>query len=150
MIDNEMNEEKSFEELLKASAETGGRKFFPGEKISGKVLKVSKDTIFVDLGGKSEGIADIQEFMDKEGNLFVQQGDWVEMRVASIRDGIRLTKGMKVQGADALDILKEKAIEKGYDGIVAVRISNPFMIQGSAAITVYGTGFHFIADESQK
>jgi uncharacterized protein YbjQ (UPF0145 family) len=49
---------------------------------------------------------------------------------------------------EALDILKEKAIEKGYDGIVAVRISNPFMIQGSAAITVYGTGFNFIAEES--
>ncbi len=49
---------------------------------------------------------------------------------------------------EALDILKERAIEKGYDGIIGVRISNPFMIQGSAAVTVYGTGFHFIADES--
>jgi small subunit ribosomal protein S1 len=107
MIENDMNGEKSFEELLKASTETGGRKLFPGDKVSGKVLKVSKDTIFVDLGGKSEGIADIQEFMDREGNLTVKQGDWVEMRVASIRDGIRLTKGMKVQGPDALDILRE-------------------------------------------
>jgi uncharacterized protein YbjQ (UPF0145 family) len=50
--------------------------------------------------------------------------------------------------AQALGMLKEKAVEKGYDGIVAVRISNPFMIQGSAAITVYGTGFNFIAEES--
>ncbi|MGZ3525895.1 MAG: S1 RNA-binding domain-containing protein [Thermodesulfobacteriota bacterium] len=107
MIDNEMNGEKSFEELLNASSEAGGRKLFPGDEVSGKVLKVSKDTIFVDLGGKSEGIADIQEFMDKAGNIAVQQGDWVEMRVASIRDGIRLTKGMKAQGPDALDILRE-------------------------------------------
>ena len=107
MIDNDMTDEKSFEELLKASAESAGRKLFPGDKISGKVLKISKDTVFVDLGGKSEGIADVQEFMDKEGNLAIQQGDWVEMRVASIRDGIRLTKGMKVQGPDALDILRE-------------------------------------------
>ena len=29
------------------------------------------------------------------------------MRVASIRDGIHLTKGMKVHGADALEILRE-------------------------------------------
>ena len=71
------------------------------------MLKISKDTIFVDLGGKSEGIADIQEFLDKKGNLTIEQGDWVEMRVASIRDGIHLTKGMKVQGADALDMLRE-------------------------------------------
>jgi len=71
------------------------------------VLKVSKDTIFVDLGGKSEGFADIQEFLDKEGHLTIKQGDLVEVRVASIRDGIHLTKGMKVQGADALDMLRE-------------------------------------------
>jgi small subunit ribosomal protein S1 len=107
MVEKEINGESSFEELLKASFEGPGRKLFPGDKVSGKVLKVSKDTIFVDLGGKSEGIADIQEFLDKKGNLTVKQGDWVEMRVASIRDGIHLTKGMKVQGPDALDILRE-------------------------------------------
>ncbi len=107
MEEKEMEEKESFEELLKTSSETPGRKLFPGDKVSGKVLKVSKDTVFVDLGGKSEGIADIQEFLDKEGHLTVEQGDWVEMRVASIRDGILLTKGMKVQGADALDMLRE-------------------------------------------
>ena len=107
MEEKEMEEKESFEELLKASSEGPGRKLFPGDKVSGKVLKVSKDTIFVDLGGKSEGIADIQEFLDKKGNLTIKQGDQVEMRVASIRDGIHLTKGMKVQGPDSLDILRE-------------------------------------------
>ena len=107
MTEKEINGDPSFEELLKASFETPDRKFFPGDKISGKVLKVSKDTIFVDLGGKSEGIADIQEFLDKKGILTIKEGDLVEMRVASVRDGIHLTKGMKVQGPDSLDILRE-------------------------------------------
>ncbi len=102
-----MNEETSFAELFESTSETPGRKLFPGDKVSGKVLKVSKDTIFVDLGGKSEGIAGITEFLDKDGNLNLREGDWVEMRVASIRDGIHLTKGMKVQGADALEILRD-------------------------------------------
>ena len=47
MTEKEMNEEMSFEELLKASSEAPGRKLFPGDKVSGKVLKVSKDTVFV-------------------------------------------------------------------------------------------------------
>ena len=102
-----MEEKESFAELFEASQEKTTPKFFLGDKVSGKVLKVGKDTIFVDLGGKSEGIADIQEFLDKKGNLTVKQGDWVEMRVASVRDGIHLTKGMKVQGPDSLDILRE-------------------------------------------
>jgi uncharacterized protein YbjQ (UPF0145 family) len=49
---------------------------------------------------------------------------------------------------EAIELLKEKAAEKGYDGVVAVRISNPFMIQGSAAITIYGTGFNFVSGET--
>ena len=107
MTENDMEEKKSFAELFEASSESPGRKLFPGETVSGKVLKISKDTIFVDLGGKSEGIADIQEFLDKKGTLTIKEGDWVEMRVASIRDGIHLTKGMRVHGADALEILRE-------------------------------------------
>jgi uncharacterized protein YbjQ (UPF0145 family) len=43
----------------------------------------------------------------------------------------------------AIELLKAKAAAKGYDGIIAVRISNPYMVQGSAAVTVYGTGFNF-------
>lgn len=107
MVENEMEEKESFEELLKASFEAPGRRLFPGDKISGKVLKISKDTVFVDLGGKSEGLADIQEFLDRDGNLTLKEGDRVEMRVASTRDGIQLTKGMKVQGPDSFDILRE-------------------------------------------
>src|SRR4030043_501743 len=103
----ENGKEESFAELLEASFEAPGRRLFPGDKVSGKVLKVSKDTIFIDLGGKSEGIADIQEFLDKGGNLTVKQGDLGEMRVAAIRDGIHLTKGLKIQGPDSLDILRE-------------------------------------------
>ncbi len=107
MTENETEEKGSFAELLEASSEAPGRRVHPGDTVSGRVAKIGKDTIFVDLGGKSEGIAEIQEFLDKEGNLTVKQGDWVEMRVASIRDGIHLTKGIKVQGADALEILRE-------------------------------------------
>ncbi|MBM4278732.1 MAG: S1 RNA-binding domain-containing protein, partial [Deltaproteobacteria bacterium] len=107
MTEKEMNEEISFEELLKASSETPGRRVRPGERISGRVAKIGKDTIFVDLGGKSEGLTDIGEFLDKKGNLAIKPGDRVEMRVASVKDGIHLTKGMKIQGADTLDILRE-------------------------------------------
>jgi len=107
MAEKEMNEEISFAELLEAHSEAPGRRMRPGERVSGRVEKIGKDTIFVDLGGKSEGLADIGEFLDKKGNLTVKPGDQVEMRVASVKDGIHLTKGMKVHGADTLDILHE-------------------------------------------
>lgn len=49
--------------------------------------------------------------------------------------------------AQAIELLKEKAQAAGYDGVIAVRISSPYMIAGSASVTVYGTGFNFISDE---
>src|SRR4030043_217978 len=101
-----MEEKESFAELLEAHSEAPGRRMRPGERVSGRVAKIGKDTVFVDLGGKSEGLADIGEFLDRKGNLTVKPGDRVEMRGASVKDGILLPKGMRVRGADALDILR--------------------------------------------
>ena len=107
MTENDMEETMSFAELFESASEAPGRKLFPGEMVSGRVVKISKDTIFLGLGGKSEGIVGMTEFLDKDGNLTIKEGDHVELRVASIRDGIHLTKGMKVQGADTLEILRD-------------------------------------------
>ncbi len=102
-----MEESKSFAEIFEAIPKFKDRKFVAGETVSGRVVKISKDTIFIDLESKSEGIAEAEEFLDKEGNLTVKEGDWVEMRVSSTREGIHLSKGIKVQGAEAFDILQD-------------------------------------------
>jgi small subunit ribosomal protein S1 len=106
MVENE-REEKSFAELLETSSESPGRKISPGDVVSGKVIKISKDTVFVDLGGKSEGMVDLQEVLDKDGNLTLTQGEWISMRVVSIKDGIHLSQRTKIQGADPLEILRD-------------------------------------------
>jgi uncharacterized protein YbjQ (UPF0145 family) len=48
----------------------------------------------------------------------------------------------------ALAALAEKAKARGYDGVVAVRISHPAIVDGSAAIVAYGTGFNFVPDKA--
>ncbi len=94
----------------------------------------------------------------REGELIYASTVLAANLLRDIREAITNALGGKMRRyerlldrvtAQAIDILKEKAAEKGYDGIIAVRISNPFMVQGSAAITVYGTGFNFIQDELQ-
>ncbi|MBC8049761.1 MAG: heavy metal-binding domain-containing protein [Chitinophagales bacterium] len=44
--------------------------------------------------------------------------------------------------------LRDKAKAKGYDGVVAVRVSTPTIVEGSAAVLVYGTGFNFAGDKA--
>jgi uncharacterized protein YbjQ (UPF0145 family) len=47
----------------------------------------------------------------------------------------------------ALSELDGKAKAKGYDGCLAVRISHPRIAEGACEILVYGTAFHFVADD---
>jgi small subunit ribosomal protein S1 len=107
MTNNEKEEQESFAELFETSSKTPGHEFSPGKTVSGEVVKITRDTIFVDLGGKSEGFVGIEEFRDKDGNLTLKVGDRVETRVASVREGIHLTRGIKVQGPESLEILRE-------------------------------------------
>ena len=56
MTDDEMEEKTSFAELLEASSETPGHKVYPGEKVSGRVAKISRDTLFVDWEGRARAL----------------------------------------------------------------------------------------------
>jgi uncharacterized protein YbjQ (UPF0145 family) len=93
----------------------------------------------------------------KEGGLIYANAVLAANLLRDIREAITNAVGGKMRRYEgvldrvtgqALDLLKEKAASEGYDGVIAVRISSPYMVQGSAAITVYGTGFNFIAGEA--
>ncbi len=108
MFDDEKEkDEPTFAELFEADPATPQREFRPGETASGAVVKISGENVFVDLGGKSEGIAEAAEFLDEEGNLTVQVGDRVELKVASVSEVISLSRALKVRGAQALDVLQD-------------------------------------------
>jgi uncharacterized protein YbjQ (UPF0145 family) len=93
----------------------------------------------------------------REGELLYANAVLAANLLRDVREAITNAIGGKMRRYEsvldrvteqALTLLKEKAAGKGYDGLVAVRITSPFMVQGSAAITVYGTGFSFVSRES--
>ena len=107
MAEDDKNREPSFEELFEANPETPTEHFRMGDSVSGSVVNISRDSIFVDLGGKSEGVVDAAEFLDEEGTVSVKVGDRMELKVTSVSDAIYLSKGLKVRGEGALDVLRE-------------------------------------------
>ncbi len=78
-----------------------------GQMIKGVVVSISGNSVFLDLGGKSEGAIDREELLDADGELTVALGDSVEARVAEV-DGaagcIVLRRGI-ARGADAAEAL---------------------------------------------
>lgn len=47
--------------------------------------------------------------------------------------------------ARALEALKARAAEQGYDGVLAVRLSHPMITNGAVEVVATGTGFRYAA-----
>jgi small subunit ribosomal protein S1 len=100
---------KGFSELF-AEYERGGRgqtKRQPrvGEEVTSRVVAISDDAVFVDLGGKAEGLIERAELTDREGVLGVAVGDTVSARVVQIRDGQIVLRTKLGRGDDPFEDL---------------------------------------------
>jgi small subunit ribosomal protein S1 len=104
----------------------------PGEKVEAGVVNISKDWVFIDLGGKSEGHISINEFMDDEGNLFINEGDTIEAYFLSSRNNEMLfttrltgdtTGGQHLEEAYQHGIPVEGLVEKEVKGGFEVKIA---------------------------
>jgi hypothetical protein len=58
------------------------KNFAEGEVVRGVVLKVSESEVIVDVGYKSEGVIQIEEFKDEAGKINIKPGDSVEVLLA--------------------------------------------------------------------
>ena len=59
-------EEESFAVLLEKNGAATGR-LAPGQKVTARVISISGDAVYIDLGGKSEGMITLSEFIDENG-----------------------------------------------------------------------------------
>src|SRR5215208_1068277 len=76
---------ESFKELFEESIKDA--QLQPGSIINAQVIGIDDDDVTLNAGLKSEGIVDISEFLDKNGNLEVEIGDIVEVALDSVEDG---------------------------------------------------------------
>ena len=62
------------------------RNMAEGEVVKGTVLKVTDTAIVIDVGYKSEGLIQITEFLDENGQVTVQAGDVVDVLLERTED----------------------------------------------------------------
>jgi small subunit ribosomal protein S1 len=73
-----------------------------GDTVRGRIVSIGTDAIFVDLGGKAEGVLDREQVADKDGNVKVSVGDEIEARIVDDRGGaLVLRVRMSGRGAEA-------------------------------------------------
>jgi len=87
-VSNETSGFAGMFEALEREGGRGGRGPRVGDEVSGTVVKVASDAVYVDLGGKAEGLIERSELLDPEGNVRVAVGDRVRAFVLSHRNGV--------------------------------------------------------------
>ncbi len=75
MEEAEETDDGSFAELFEQDGKQDKRWLEPGQKLTGKVLKIGNEWIFMDTGQKGEGVIERKEFLDSDGNVTVAEGD---------------------------------------------------------------------------
>ncbi len=90
-----------------------------GEVVAGKVLKVSDSEVVVDVGYKSEGMININEFRDENGEISIAPGDTVDVLLEKAEDknGYLVLSREKAEKMKVWDQIEEaytsKAVVKG-------------------------------------
>jgi small subunit ribosomal protein S1 len=111
-FDDENSEEKeqSFAALLETYSPGADADMGVGDKISGKIVSIGRDSVFVDTGTKIDGVVDKGELLDENGEISLAEGDILELYVVALSDEeIKLSKALS--GIGGLNMLKE-AYEK--------------------------------------
>ena len=103
-----------------------------GQIVKGRVIQITAESVFVDVGGKGEAWIERAELTDADGKLKVAVGDEVEATVVSTGDEVRLSHKLR-QGAQARQALAVAA-QTGIpvEGKVAA------VIKGGYEVTVGG------------
>ena len=75
-----------------------------GQVVKGRVIQISDEHVFVDVGGKGEAWIDRAELTDDQGHLKIKVGDEIEATVVATGDEIRLSHRLR-QGGHAREAL---------------------------------------------
>lgn len=106
-----------------------------GETTEGKVVKITRDSVFVDIGFKSEGEISIDEFRDLDGEVTVKPGDSVTVVFESPEDAsgrVRLSK----EKADAMNAWERLVEIENNDGTIEGVILSK--IKGGMVVNIGG------------
>ncbi|NCC24717.1 MAG: 30S ribosomal protein S1 [Deltaproteobacteria bacterium] len=103
-MDDDSNQD--FAQMLESYGQPLDTNLQVGDKLSATVISVGGKSLFLDTGTAKDGVADREEFLDKEGQLTVREGDRIDLYVVEIKpDAVVLSKA--VSGVGGLHMLRE-------------------------------------------
>lgn len=105
-------------------------RFEIGEAFETTVVAVTNSTVFVDLNAKSEGVVDIAEFTNENGNVTIKEGDRITVFFAGETNG-EMNFTTKIAGNKSDFAMLENAYKNGIpiEGNVESEIKGGYQIK---------------------
>ena len=90
-----------------------------GDEVRGRIISIGRDSAFVDLGAKSDGVIELSQLRDADGKLMVKEGDEIEAHVADVANGVVLRRSFGGRGAEGKAELEQAfALRAPVEGTV--------------------------------
>jgi small subunit ribosomal protein S1 len=127
----------SFAALFESSETSSGALELGGEGkiVTGVVVQVQRDSVVIDIGGKSEGVINVDEFVDAQGEVKVEPGDRVDVYIESRESDDGLISLSK-EKADKMKVWDEISSACERDEIIEGTISQ--RVKGGLSVTIKG------------
>jgi small subunit ribosomal protein S1 len=91
--------EPSFADLLESYSSKITRNIEVGNKITGRIISIGKDAVFLDTGTQIDGVANRADLLDAKGEFPYVVGDMLDLYVVSVKeDEIQLSKAISGSG----------------------------------------------------
>jgi small subunit ribosomal protein S1 len=128
--DGEEPPEENFAELFEAYSDGMSEDLSVGDRITGKIIAIEKESVFLDTGSKVDGVVDRMELLDDDGELPFAMGDEIELYVVAANESeIRLSKAMS--GAGGFDMLRD-----AYESRIPVEGTVTESVKGGFAVEI--------------
>ena len=120
-------EEERFDQLFEEKT-TQHARLEPGDRIEAVIVGISGENVFLDVGGKSEGVLAAAELRGEDGELAKGEGDRVEVYFLSSRGGESVFTTRLGGGASAREL--EEAFQAGVpvEGTVTAEVKGGFSV----------------------
>lgn len=91
---------EDFAALLDAYDQITRPAVYIGEKITAKVIAITRENVFLDVGSSIDGVVTRAELLDEQGQLTVKVGDMLELYVTAASDTeIQLSRSISGKGS---------------------------------------------------
>ena len=142
----------SFAELFDTQDTKKIRHLTPGQKITATIAGISGESVFLDIGGKSEGVLDATELREKDGTITAATGDQITVYFLRARNAEQLfTTRVGSRAAAHLEDAWHSGIP--VEGTVKAEIKGGFEITLGGTVRAFcpysQIGLRRLADPSQ-